>query len=104
MCGGGLASSTVHVKFTTTSAHTLLFEVVMFTFKVTFSGLSAQKENHNKEKLMNSTLKVFFWGGINVSQFPPLPILLLLLLFFLFFYIITYAHVCSCERLIYTTN
>ena len=72
MCGGGLASSTVHVKFTTTSAHTLLFEVVMFTFKVTFSGLS---------------------GGINVSQFPLLPILLLLLLFFLFFYIITYAHV-----------
>ena len=99
MCGGGLASSTVHVKFATTSAQTLLSKVVMFTFKVTFSGLSAQKENHNKEKLMNSTSKVFFFffggggGGINVSQFPLLPNLLLLLLVFLFFYIITYAHV-----------
>ena len=78
MCGAGLAASAVHVKFTTTSAHTLLFEMVMFTFKVTFSGLSAQKE---------STIRKMFYGGIDVSQFPLLHIILLLLfVLFCFFF------------------
>ena len=69
MCGGGLASSNVHVKFTTMSAHTLLFEVVMFTFKVTFSGLSTQKESTIRKKFLLLFLFLFlfcfffFWGG-----------------------------------------
>ena len=55
MCGGGLASLAVHVKFTTTSAHTLLFERVMFAIKVTFSGLSTQKESIIRKKILGGS-------------------------------------------------
>ena len=59
MCGAGLAASAAHVKFTTTFTHTLLFEVVVFTFKETFSGSSAKKKAQYGK--INKQYKFFFW-------------------------------------------
>ena len=51
---------------------------------------------------MNSTINVFL--GNQHFAVSPSTYSIVVVVVFLFSYIITYAHVCSCEQLIYTTN